>query len=173
MPEKFTDLGQRRSLPEHLTGKCVSELVGPGAGSINTGPGERVSYYGADSALTLETSCGRFHPEKHASTAGGWPPVLQIIGDGRTDIDWQWQLRIAASLPTHRNQSLLPIQIFQREHSDLTGAQTQARQDQENRIVAPAHGGLSGLAIARIAAVVAGGTTASMASNFSVGSART
>ena len=63
----------------------------------------------------------------------------QIVSDGRADIGRQWQLRIAASLPAHRNQSLLPIQIFQRERPDLTRAQTQARQDQENRIVAAAH----------------------------------
>jgi hypothetical protein len=141
MPQEFTDLRQRRSLPEHLTGKCVPELVGSRAGSINPGPSERVSYNGADSTLTLETSCGRFRPEKHASTGRGWPPAPQIVSDGRADIDWQWQLRIATSLPVHRNQSLLPIQIFQREHSDLTGAQTQARQDQENRIIASAQSG--------------------------------
>jgi len=116
-------------LPEHLTGKCVPELVGSRAGSINPGPSERVPNNGADSTLAPETSCGRLRPEKYASTAGGWPPVPQIISDGRANIDRQWQLRIAASLPAHRNQSLLPIQILQREHSDLTGAQTQACQD--------------------------------------------
>src|ERR1700679_3710217 len=117
----------------------MPELVGSRASRINPRPSERVSYNGADSTLTLETSCGRFRPEKHASTAGSWPSVPQIISDGRADIDRQWQLRIPASLPAHCNQSLLPIQIFQREHSDLTGAQTQARQDQENCIVGPAH----------------------------------
>ena len=110
MSEKFADLRQRRSLPEHLTGECVPELVGSFARSINSGPFQRVSHHGADPTLTLETSCGRFRPEKHASTAGGRPSVPQIVSDGRADIDRQWQLRIATRLPAHRNQSLLPIQ---------------------------------------------------------------
>ena len=94
MSKKLTDLRQRRSLPEHLAGKCVPELVGSRARSIDPGPSKRVSYNGADSTLTSETSCGRFRTEEYASTAGVWPPVAQIVSDGRADIGRQWQLRI-------------------------------------------------------------------------------
>src|SRR5476649_1052709 len=139
MPEKLADLRQRRSLSKHLTGECVPELVGSCARSLNPCPSQGVSHQGADPRLTFETSRGRFRPQKHTSTAGGWPPMPQVISDGRPDIGRQWQLRIASRLPTHRNQSLLPIQIFQRERPDFTRAQTQARQGQENCIVAAAH----------------------------------
>jgi len=67
----------------------------------------------------------------------------QIIGDRRTNIAWQWQLGKTTSFPAHRNQSFLPVQIFQSERPDLTSAQAQTRQDQENRIVAAAHGRFS------------------------------
>ena len=56
MSQKFTDLRQRRSLQEHLTGKCVPELVGSRAGSFNPGPSERVPYNGADPTLTAEAA---------------------------------------------------------------------------------------------------------------------
>jgi hypothetical protein len=138
MAKKFAYLRQRSSLPEHLTGECVPELVSSFAGSTNPGPYQRMANHGGDPGLTLETYGGRSRPEEYASTAGGRPPVPQIVSDGRTDFARQGQLRIAARLPAHGNQSLLPIQIFQGEHSDLTGAQTQARQDQENRIVSAA-----------------------------------
>jgi len=90
--QKFADLRQRRSLPEHLTGKCMPELVGSRASSINPGASEPLSYNRANPTLASETPCGRFRPEKNASAAGGWPPVPQIISNGRADIDRQWQL---------------------------------------------------------------------------------
>ena len=143
MPEKFANFGQRRSLPEHLAGECVAELVGTFARRINSGSFQPVPYNRTDPTLTLETSCGRFCPEKHESTAGGWPSLPQVISDGRSDIDRKWQLRITTRLPAYRNQSLLPIKIFQSEHSDLAGPQTKACQDQKNRIVTAAHGRFS------------------------------
>ncbi len=90
MAEEFADLRQRRSLPEHLTGECVPELVGTFARRIDSGPLQRVSHNRTDPTLTLEPSRWRSRTEENASAAGSRPPVSQIIGDRRADIAWQW-----------------------------------------------------------------------------------
>ena len=59
------------------------------------------------------------------------------------DTGRQRELEIAARLPTHLNQPLLPIEVSQRERPDLAGTQTQARQDQENRIITATYSRLS------------------------------
>lgn len=90
MPEEFADFRQRRSLLEHLTCECVPELVCAFAGRIDSGPLQRVSHNRTDPTLTAEPSRGRFRTEENASAAGGRPTVLQIVGDRRADIPWQW-----------------------------------------------------------------------------------
>jgi len=88
MTEEFADLRQRRSLFEHLTSECVSELVGAFARGIDSGPLQRVSYHRANTRLPLETSCGRLRTEKNASAIRSRPPVSQIVGDRRPDVSW-------------------------------------------------------------------------------------
>ena len=48
MPEEFADLRQRRSLFEHLTSKCVPELVGAFARRIDSSPFQGVFDHGAN-----------------------------------------------------------------------------------------------------------------------------
>src|SRR5664280_1154272 len=69
MSEKLADLRQRRSLPEHLTGERVPELVGPFARSINPGTRQRMPHHGADTRLAFETYGWRSGSEKYVSTA--------------------------------------------------------------------------------------------------------
>jgi len=90
MAEKFADFRQRRSLPEHLTGERVPELVGAFAKRIDSGSLQRVPHNRTDPTLTFESSGGSFRAEKDVPTAGSRPPVSQIIGDRRADIFWKW-----------------------------------------------------------------------------------
>ena len=79
MAEKFTDLRQRRTLPKHLTGEAVTELVSPFARRIDSGTCQSVSHKRADARLSFEPQCGRSHAQKDAPTAGAGPSILQIV----------------------------------------------------------------------------------------------
>ena len=60
MAEKFADLRQRSSLPKHLRGERVAELMGSFASGIDAGSFQRMSNHRTDPTLAVETANWRF-----------------------------------------------------------------------------------------------------------------
>src|SRR2546421_364216 len=98
-----------------------------------------MSHYRSNCLGTLEACYGCLTTKKY-TTAGRFRTCTpKIIGDTLADIHGKRQLSIAATLSAHRDQPVLPIEILQTESHDLTGPQTQPRQEQQNGVVSLAH----------------------------------
>jgi hypothetical protein len=73
MSQEFSDLGQRRSLPKHLGGEAMSELMSPIPRRMNPRSYESMSHYGSDGLGTLEACYGCLTTKKYASADYFWP----------------------------------------------------------------------------------------------------
>src|SRR6187200_1069567 len=69
------------------------------------------------------------------------PAMPQVGSDGLTDIGRQWHEALVTVLATHAQAAGVPIDVLQQQRDDLAASQTQARQQQQDRPVAPADRG--------------------------------
>ena len=79
----------------------------------------------------------RGHPQEHRPALAP-RPTAKIGHDRLADIDRQRQLVIAAALAAHEQQPAAPVDVIEPDRGDLAGAQPQPRQQQQDRVVAPA-----------------------------------
>ena len=84
---------------------------------------ESMSHYGSDRLWTLEACYGCLTAKKYTTVGRFRACTSQVVSNSLADIDGKRQLGIAATLSAHRDQPVLPIEIFQTESHDLTGPQ--------------------------------------------------
>jgi hypothetical protein len=95
------------------------------------GPHDLRNHTGADRAQR------RAHAQEYRSTIASRPPA-QIRDQRRADVDGQREPLVSVPLPANEQRAAAPVEIFKAYRRDLTGAQPQTRQQQQDRIVTSA-----------------------------------
>jgi hypothetical protein len=70
-------------------------------------------------------------------TARTSPP--QVGGDRFSNLRWQRHVSPLSAFTAHRQTTLFPIDVIERHGHNFTGPQTEPSQQQQDRIIAPAH----------------------------------
>ena len=86
MTQHLTDLGQRRSVPQHFSGRSVPETVRAEAAQPRTFAGSTNDFGYPSGAKPLQ---GSVNAQKERSLGASRPPSTQVGDDLLSHIHWQ------------------------------------------------------------------------------------
>jgi hypothetical protein len=87
-----------------------------------------------------KAAVGRAAAEEDASTTARWPVLLQVAGERLSHLGEQGEPIAHPALAADDHLSLAPAEVSELERDHLARAQTQSREEQEDRAVAAPRG---------------------------------
>ena len=136
MTQELSDLRQRSASTQQIGGEGVAQQVGPFERWVQTGALEGAANDTVDGGGADQAAQRRTHADEDPSYRTAGTSVTQIVDQRRADVRRQRQSHEPLALAADENLAPLPIQIVQGHGDDLSSAQSEARQKQQDRIVA-------------------------------------
>ena len=116
----------------------VTELMGARRRCLDAGALERMPNDRSNSTLALKAPDGSFAAKKHATAGAARAAVAQVRRDRRADLRGKGKRSSVIALAADAHRAGVPVNIVELEKGDFPGTQPQSRQQQHDRIVAPA-----------------------------------
>ena len=136
MPQNLGHFGQRASSTEHIRGECEPQEVGTARGGMESGARQRTLHDAGDGLAGAEATNGRFDPNKQAPCCAGWSPTPKIRGNRCADISREREILVARALAPNDDLTCLPVDVVQGHQHDLTRAEAESGEDQQDREIA-------------------------------------
>ena len=80
---------------------------------------------------------GAFVRKNKVRQHGARATMLQVVGNRLADRGWHRQLPTVAAFACHRKAATLPIDATQGDRHDFAGAKSQAREQNQYRVIPP------------------------------------
>jgi len=128
MPQDLANLGERRTLAEHLGGQRMPKQMGTLARRCDAGACERAPNDGADRHRTGEPA--KRCPPPHEEPTGRAVPrasLTQVGGHGLAYVPWDWQPILSTAFASHRQLSRLPVEVVERQGDNLACTKAEPR----------------------------------------------
>jgi hypothetical protein len=124
MPKNLADLGHSGSSPEHLSGKGMAQQVSSFTLRLEACPEESPPNNVANGDGTGKSFMRSLHADKHAARGAKRPSLLQIRGQGATNIRRQRQAILARTFSPNQNCTGIPVNILQAQVYHFPRSQT-------------------------------------------------
>jgi hypothetical protein len=135
MTEQFADLVEGNFLPEQVGSQRVTEQMRSLPRRIDASVYQRSPHDAGDGDGVCETTHRSSMSKENSATSTAWAAEAQIACDGFADVGWQRHLGQASPFATDGDPAVVPIDIIQFQCNNLAGSETQAREQQEHRVV--------------------------------------
>ena len=123
MAQYLTDLGERCTVAQHLSGQGMAELMRASMRCVDFGPLKCVANDRTHAVRSIQQTADWCHGSKEqVPVFTGWSAVLQIGGNGCTNIGGEWQQALPATLAVNAQLRLVPVDVVQSQSDDLAGA---------------------------------------------------
>src|SRR5882762_8125052 len=119
----------------------MPKLMGPVGGSIKASALEAMANDRSNATGPSKTADGGFDAQKYAPTGALRPSTLQIPGDRLANFRRQRQFATLAALAADTQLSRVPVNIIELKRRHFTGTQTQAREQEQDGVIAAPHRG--------------------------------
>ena len=139
MAKHHGDLGQLTAVAEHLGRRGVSQPMGTEGGD------SRTLAAGVDDRLHPspgERDKRRVHAKEERATGQLRPATAQVVSDRLADVHGQRERLEPASLAANDHFTSPPIDVGKLRRSDLSGAEAESREQDEDGEVPPARHGV-------------------------------
>ncbi len=132
------DLLERDAMTQHLGRRCVPQDVRALDRRHDAGPLHEASHHRRDAVTVPERPKRRDIAQEHVIARGGRGTVHEVVGDRIPDILRKRQTHLVAGLARDPQRACLPLDIAEAELRYVSGAQPEARQEQQDRAIPPA-----------------------------------